>query len=110
MHGEKPNSPAGYVYESYDEIATSDKQFYKWSNDNNVYTELGAPGFQEVDDGILIFFLGENPALDNSKTGEYLNGPRNIGFVKINSDLEIISEGETEVGGFYTFQGAWTEL
>ena len=75
------------TYDLYTEISSDNKQFYKWSNDNNVYTELASPGFLEVDDGFIFFFLGENPSLDNSKTGELLNTPRNIGFTKVSKDL-----------------------
>ena len=66
LHGEESLSPAGVPYDLYSEISSESKQFYKWSNDNNVYTELASPGFIEVDDGFIFFFLGENPSLDNS--------------------------------------------
>ena len=111
LHGEEPNSPAGRPYDLYSEISSDSKKFYKWSNDNNVYTELASPGFIEVDDGFIFFFLGENPSLDNSKTGELLNTPRNIGFTKISKDLKTrLSEGPVEKGGFYTFDGFWQDL
>lgn len=35
------------VHEVYEEISTDDKTFYRFSNDNNIYTELSAPGFIE---------------------------------------------------------------
>jgi hypothetical protein len=55
--------------------------------------------------------LGENPALDNSQTGEYLNAPRNIGFKKMSKDLDtVLSTGAAETGGYYSFDGQWTEL
>lgn len=69
LHGKEEKSPAGVKYPLYDEISTKDQKFYKWSNDNNTYTELASPAFNEVDDGFIFFFLGENPALDNSKAG-----------------------------------------
>ena len=36
-----------------------------------------------VDDGILVFFVGEQPPLDSSQVGVTLNGPRDVGFVKV---------------------------
>jgi hypothetical protein len=86
------------------------KKFYQYSNDNNVYTELASGGAIEVflaplartpapqmDSGILIFFAMEGvPSLDNSLTGASNHmAPRNLGFVKTNADLQIISEGLT---------------
>ena len=61
--------------------------------------------------GLLVFFAGEQPALDNSQTGSYLNNPRNLGFVKIPADLSstaVMSKGPAETGGFYTFGGTWS--
>lgn len=81
------NPGLGGPYDVYSEASTGGTTFYKWSNDNQVYTELAADGFLEVKDGYIVMFLGENPALDNSQTGESLNGPRNIGFVKVSKDL-----------------------
>jgi len=72
---------------------------------------LGAPGYEEVEDGINFFFLGENPSLDNSLTGDVLNGGRNIGFTKVSKDLsEKLSDGPVEEGGFYGFNGNWWDL
>jgi hypothetical protein len=58
LHGESSQSPAGVTYDLYSEISGS-KNFYKWSNDNNVYTELASPGVIEESDGYSFFFLGE---------------------------------------------------
>ena len=64
-----------------------------------------------MSDGYAVFFVGEQPSLDNRYTGDTLNTPRNIGFVKPDLNLkEIISEGPEEKGGYYTFNGAWTDL
>jgi len=103
-------SSAGGRYPVYTEISNSGTTYYKWSNDNNVYTELGHSGLQEVDDGILVFFAGEQPPLDNSKVGGVLNLPRNVGFVKVGHDLNsrtVLSPGGTTTGGFYDFGGGW---
>lgn len=97
----------------YDEISTAETTFYKCSNDNYVYTELGHPGLVETsDDGILVFFAGEQPPLDNAKVGAALNSARNVGFVKVPRDLhstEVMSPGPEELGGFYNFGGGWSE-
>lgn len=104
LHGEEAQSPSGATYPKYDEISGGSQNFYKWSNDNQVYTELSAEGFQEVSDGYIAFFVGEFPALDNSKTGKEYNAPRNIAFTKISKDQKTkLSPGGKESGGFFTF-------
>lgn len=100
----------GTTMPEYTEISTPEKKYYKWSNDNYVYTELGHAGVVEVPDGLLVFFSGERPSLDNSLTGKVLNVARNAGFVKIGKDLskrEVLSPGPVETGGFYDFGGGW---
>ena len=87
LHGEVATNPSGSTKDEYTEISGGGTTFYQWSNDNQVYTELAANGFLEYDDGYVVMFLGENPALDNSQVGEYLNGPRNVGYVKVSKDL-----------------------
>jgi len=109
-HGTSARSPAGVTYPRYDEISTADVTFYKWSNDNDCYTELAHAGVVEVDDGILAFFAGERPALDSSLTGAHLNMARNVGFVKVGKDVadrEVLSGGGTSTGGYYGFNGRW---
>mmetsp|Transcript_95922 Transcript_95922/g.213440 ORF Transcript_95922/g.213440 Transcript_95922/m.213440 type:complete len:722 (-) Transcript_95922:18-2183(-) len=54
--------------------------------ENKVYTELGHPGLTEVDDGLLALFVGE----DSPKEGHWINAPRDVGFVKVSSDLQTI--------------------
>jgi len=103
----------------YPEISTAEKKYYKWSNDNNTYTNLGA--VSDVGDGYLVTFLGEpdanGKALNNSQAG--LPCPMNVGFVKVNyqfylnenSNQDIfLSKGISETGGFFTFGGWWSEL
>jgi len=70
-HSHSPISPAGVTYDKYEEISSPESTYYKWSNDNNVYTELSAPGFEENNDAYNVFFVGENPPLDNSLTSEF---------------------------------------
>jgi hypothetical protein len=105
-------NPSGLgPFDKYDEISSNDKTFYQWSNDNNVYTELSAPGFEEMNDGYVIFFVGENPPLDNyliPAEGEYVGSPRNIAYIKIShNQQDVLSEGETQFGGYYSFNGQW---
>jgi len=109
-HATSPKE-SGEGNETYAEISHPEVTYYKWSNDNYVYTELGHAGVVEVDDGLLVFFSGEQPALDNSAVGGPLNAARNVGFVKIGKDLsahEVLSPGAIETGGFYNFGGRWS--
>ena len=58
----------------------------------------------------LVLFSGEKPSLDNTMAIKSHNAPRNIGFVKVPRDLadtQVLSQGPTETGGFYDFDGVW---
>ncbi|TAE75758.1 MAG: hypothetical protein EAZ85_01720 [Bacteroidetes bacterium] len=119
-HGSTANG-YGTIFPKYEEISTPQKSYYKWSNDNGTYTELG--GVVEVEDGYLVIFAGEPDAdgksLNSSRIGDNLDA-RNLGFVKVakefydydkypyNEKKHIISKGLTEKGGFYTFGGNWS--
>lgn len=125
QHGTTPASPAGVTYPAYPEISTGTTQYYQWSNDNRTYTELG--GVIGAAFGYTIVFAGEatpdGKALDNSKVGEYLNDPRNIGLIQVKHNFENFAgtewnevpdglantQGMTETGGFYTFGGKWSK-
>ncbi len=120
-HGKTANNPAGKSFPKYDEASKGGTTYYQWSNDNDTYTELG--GVVAVSSGYLVIFAGEQKPLDNSKVGQNLNTPRNIGFVLVREDFEnatksdrnvvpddlVLSDGAEEKGGFYTFQGKWSE-
>lgn len=127
-HGQKSVSPAGAEYPVYDEISSAQQTFYKWSNDNNTYTELGS--VIEFDDGYTVVFAGEpnlqGKAIDNSRVGGFLTDSRNIGIVKIRKDFENatgfgnvvtddlvvsddVAQSIKEDGGFYTFGGTWSQ-
>jgi hypothetical protein len=109
LHGQSPQNAAGKTFPVYSEISGNGKTFYKFSNDNNVYTELAHSGLVETDDGIIFFFAGERPPLDNSKVGKLMNEPRNLGFTKRSKDLkQVLSPGATENGLFYNFGGGET--
>jgi hypothetical protein len=51
---------------------------------------LGAPGIMEHETGMVICFCGENlpNPLNSSKTGNYVNCSRNIGFVKVAKEVK----------------------
>ena len=104
-------NPQGNYFDIYEEASSDEQTYYQWSNDNNVYTELSAPGFEEMGDGFHVFFVGENPPLDNSLANGLVGTPRNIGFVKVSKEdtREILSDGPTETGGYYTFNGDFYE-
>ena len=122
-HGKKSRSPAGRKYKLYKKISKGRKKFYKWSNDNRTYSELG--GVIQSKQGYTVIFAGENNAgksLDNSRTGDYVIDSRNIGLVLVRPDFEkakgrgnvvtddlILSKSEAEEGGFYTFGGTWSK-
>lgn len=123
-HGKRAKSPAGKVYPPYNEISTSNQKYYKWSNDNGTYTELGA--VVECDDSYGVVFAGEpsptGKSLDCSRAGYNSPDPRNLGYLKVRKDFEnvsqkanvvtndlVLSKGITEKGGFYTFGGWWSE-
>jgi len=123
-HGTRATSPAGRKYDFYAEISRGDQKFYKWSNDNATYSELG--GVVEVSNGYLVMFTGEpspaGKALDNSRAGYKSPDPRNVGFVKVRKDFEnsssqrnflsddlVLSRGKSETGGFYTFGGRFSK-
>ena len=68
----------------------------------------------------MVIFTGEQPGLQSSQsvpnnfydsgTQVSVNAPRNIGFVKVSKDLsEVLSEGLSETGEFYTFGGGRVE-
>jgi hypothetical protein len=121
-HGKKPQSPAGRSYGRYAEISSNGTTFYKWSNDNRTYTELG--GVVDGPQGYTVVFAGEpwkGRALDSARVGHYLNDPRNIGLVLVRKDFvnepgarsevrreDVLSKGSAERGGFYTFGGTWS--
>ncbi|MCI5144543.1 MAG: hypothetical protein D3923_03230 [Candidatus Electrothrix sp. AR3] len=126
-HGRESKNPmGGGPYGMYSEISTNDTTYYRWSNDNRTYTELG--GIVEGDTDYTIVFIGEpgpeGKALLNDRTDGYLNDARNLGLVQVKSDFErvvdrtkrcvvtdevVTTPGITETAGFYSFNGDWSE-
>jgi hypothetical protein len=120
QHGTMARSPAGISFPVYEAISSSEKTFYRWSNDNRTYTEIG--GLARTEKGYLVLFATELPALDNSRTGSNLNDPRNLVVVHVRRDFEkIIQRGnyvqddlmlfrsDAETGRFYDFNGRLNE-
>lgn len=121
QHATTATRSGGPTFPRYDEISTASKSYYKWSNDNNTYTELG--GISEHSSGYSIVFAGEpdaqKKAINNTRVGSIVNDARNIGLVKVirsfpntggNTvrDASILTPGPVEAGGFYTFGGDWS--
>lgn len=124
-HGTTPASRSGATYPEYPEISTAGRMYYKWSNDNRTYTELG--GVLETPQGYAVIFAGEpspdGRVLDNSRSGAKSPDMRNIGFLHVVKQFDrvpvkgrnmvpdelLLSKGTPETGGFYSYQGGWTE-
>lgn len=125
-HASEPKLIGGKKSAVYPEISRGGQTFYKWSNDNETYTELG--GIAECEAGIAVVFAGEasheGRALDNERSlGRHFD-PRNLGLVLVRKDFEavpgekgkaiphgrILSQGKAESGGFYDFGGGWQAL
>jgi hypothetical protein len=124
LHGTTPANSAKTTFPPYTEISSEGHSFYKWSNDNQTYSQLG--GLIQAGDGYVVVFSGEpgpdGRALDNSRTGKAVKDPRNIGLVRVISDFEkskgrgsivsddlVLTKGIVESGGFYSFGGGWSE-
>ncbi len=123
-HSVTETSPSDATFPVYSEISTSNTTYYQWSNDTEVYTELGA--VMETGGAFSMVFAGEpdsaGKSLNNTKVGGSLNDARNVGLLQIRADFEkasgfghqvsddmVLSSGITETGGFYTYQGAWED-
>jgi hypothetical protein len=111
----------------YDEISVGGKTFYKWSNDNNTYTELG--GVVEGRVSYSVIFATdrstEGKILDNSRAFRSCDDPRDLAMVRVVKNFEGIQSGHemsdnilaggvpagstSETGGFFNFVGNWTK-
>ena len=124
LHGTTAQNPAGTTFPVYAAISTNGTTYYEWSNDNFTYAELG--GIAQTAQGYLNSFIGERSPntgglLDNSRVGNALNDPHNIGFVIVREDFQnssasgtvvtddlVVSSGQVETNGYYSFTGGWT--
>ncbi len=108
----------------YDEISGDGQTFYKWSNDNAVYTELG--GLVEGKKDYFIVFATDQGldgrVLDNGRAFRSCDDPRNLALVRVVKDFGRAPGGsevsnslmaslprktKTETGGYYDFSGRW---
>lgn len=118
-HGRRPRNGSPV----YPEISGNGKTFYKWSNDNGTYTELG--GVVEGRASYSVIFSTdrspEGKVLDNSRIG-VRNEPRDLALLRVVKNFERASGGsevsdaimawlpkgaQAETGGFYDFGGRW---
>lgn len=124
QHGTTAQSPSGATYPVYSAISTGGTTYYEWSNDNSTYTEIGGPVQTAL--GYIVGFVGERSPnggglLDNSRIGNTLNDPRNVGIVGVREDFQnstasgtVVSDdlvrttGTVETNGYYSFTGGWT--
>ncbi len=119
-HGTTAQSPSGATYPVYAEISGGGTTYYRWSNDNGTYTELG--GVEQTALGYTVTFAGERSAagrlLDSSRVGGTLNDPRNVGLITVREDFQsatgggaqvsddlVLTPGLVETGQFYGFTG-----
>jgi len=108
----------------YEEISGNGKTFYKWSNDNAVYTELG--GVVEGKRGYTVVFATDRApdgrVLDNARAFRGCLDPRNLALVhvvkafgkapggsQIADDLMVSlpRKPQAETGGYFDFGGRW---
>ncbi|MFT4842791.1 MAG: hypothetical protein ACI8UD_001341 [Planctomycetota bacterium] len=111
-------------YPVYDEISGDGRTFYKWSNDNAVYTELG--GLVENKRSYTIVFATDQSldgrVLDNSRAFRGCDDPRNLALVRVVKDFGRAPGGSeigdalmaslprkpvVETGGYFDFSGGW---
>ena len=109
----------------YAEISGNGKTFYKWSNDNGTYTELG--GVVEGRATYSVIFATdrspEGKVLDNSRIG-VANEPRDLAMLRVVKAFEKAPGGsqvsdalmaglppgsKPETGGFFDFGGRWVD-
>lgn len=103
--------------------------FYKWSNDNAVYTELGGL-FEDKRSYTIVFATDQGldgRVLDNSRAFGGCNDPRNLALVRVVKDFGRAAAGTeiedaliedalmaslprkvvAETGGYFDFSGRW---
>ncbi len=110
----------------YDEISGDGQTFYRWSNDNGVYTELG--GIVEGKKAYTIVFATdrspEGRVLDNSRAFRGCDDPRDLALVRVVKSFGSAPSGSqvsdsimadlprkplSETGGYYDFAGGWRD-
>ena len=119
-HGRRPRNGSPI----YDAISGDSETFYKWSNDNNTYTELG--GVVEARRSYSVIFSTDQSldgkVLDNSRAVRNCHDPRNLAMVRVIKRFQKAGSGSVvrddlmvglpkdnrvELGGFFDFSGGW---
>lgn len=87
------NGVARNVYAGLTNYLDSSIEYYQYSSDSQLYTELGVPALEENDDNThIIFWTGERDALNNGKVGAPLNIARDIGFTIVDKNLNVVTK------------------
>ncbi len=115
----------GKGYPAWPEISGKGKTFYKWSNDNETYTELG--GVVETKTCYEVIFSTERSpdgkVLDNSRAGAK-DEPKDLAMLRVVKEFGRGEGGDntrvddslmvglprgsaSESGGFFNFHGEW---
>lgn len=110
----------------YEEISRGGRTFYKWSNDNNTYTELGAV-LEDRKCYTVLFSTDQSldgKVLDNSRAFRNCGDPRNLAMLRVVKRFQkggrgsVISDSlmaglpkgnQTEEAGFFNFAGRWSK-
>lgn len=81
---------------------------------------MGSPGIEETEEGhYIVFWTGEKSLSDNSQVGAPLNLVRDINFIMLDTDLNIVTpdvyDGDSDIeddtpGGFYDSDGTFVPL
>ena len=110
----------------YAEISAGGRQFYKWSNDNSTYSELGA--VIEGRKSYSVLFATDQSldgrVLDNSRAFRNCDDPRNLAMLRVVKRFQkggrgsVVSDSlmvglpkgnASEEGGFFNFNGGWSK-
>jgi len=121
-HGRRPRNGSPV----YKEISGDGQTFYKWSNDNSTYSELG--GVTEDRRGFFVIFSTDRSlagkVLDNSRAFPGNGDPRDLAMVHVIKRFQKAARGSVvsdalmvklpkdnvvETGGFFGFNGGWSK-
>ncbi|GEM_PF-2921705 len=113
----------GNGFPAYTEISGKGRKFYKWSNDNDTYTELG--GIVETKSSYVVVFSADRSpdgkVLDCSRIG-VPDDPRDLAMLRVVKNFERGTGGTqvadalmaalppgaaAETGGYFDFGGRW---
>jgi len=66
------------------------RHYCRRSNDNDIYSQTANPAIAEVEDGLIVFFLGEFPPFESMP---WKTRPFDVGFLKLAKNLTTVFEG-----------------